>query len=511
MPANRTSNPTPNSHQPSPVSGSLKWKMFTLIGMLVMVIYSMNEAGKPENWAWMGFEKKSKSNKSENLNDAPIATGRVAAKGDSTSNSANSKPEANSSNASTSATEPGSANPTKPNQPPSVRSAPIRLSKSSASFPHAPQPTALPTESARFWSSFFASLNTAEQIQWMDLLEASQSSLPPAERPPATKTQAMLVARAARQRDDFDNKLRDRMSSIPHASEKRSQVSQRYFEADKLWQNRILPALTAAIEAQELTLIQQQATVNLQHHLDIDALNLVQDKTAVGWTGDSVAWKRAWKRIHESKVGEPAFVKRIQLIGQPREFRGKAVTVYGFVRAIETRTESSDSSIAGPQADGTDEVTYYIVWVQPSGSTAGPYCVYCLNLPAGLPRSRDELAKFEQMATVHGIFFKNRTYQLADRTVDYSPLILTDGFELKPSLNFSLSPTWMAAALALVPLLGVGIVWYAFRSTVSRKRLPSKKKQEEINVFLGDLKDDPSIKTELEQVQAIAEHEDDIS
>ena len=342
----------------------------------------------------------------------------------------------------------------------------------------------------------------------MDLLEVLQSDLPPAQRPPATQTQTQLIARAEKQRDDFDNKLQDRRLSIPHASEKRTQVSQDYFEANKFWKNRIFPALTAALDSQELTLNQQQAVVNLQHHLDIDALDFVQDKTAVGWTGDSVAWKRAWNRIHQSNIGEPTFVKRIQLIGQPREFRGQAVTVYGFVRAVEPRTESGASSIAGPQADDTADVTYYIVWVQPSNSTAGPYCVYCLDLPAELPRSREELADFQQMATINGIFFKNRSYQLADRTVDYAPLILTDGFELKPSLNWKLSPAWMSAALALVPILGVGIVWYAVRSTVSRKRLPSKKSQEELNVFLGDLKNDPSIKTDLERIQEISEPED---
>ena len=80
-----------------------------------------------------------------------------------------------------------------------------------------------------------------------------------------------------------------------------------------------------------------------------------------------------------------------------------------------------------------------------------------------------------------------------------------------PVLKQKLSPQLMTGLLALIPLIAVGIVWYAVRATVSRKRLPSKKSQEELNVFLGDLKDDPSIKNNLEQIQAISEHEDDIS
>ena len=348
----------------------------------------------------------------------------------------------------------------------------------------------------------------------MDMLEILNSGLPPAQRPPVTETQSKLIARVKQDRDDFNNKMIDRMTSIPQASDKRSQVSQDYYAADRFWQKQISPALNAYLEREELTLAQQPAVVNLQHHLDVDALDLVQDKTAIGWTGDTVAWKRSWSRIHQAKNGapildNPTFVKRIQLTGQPREFRGKAIKVYGFVRDIETRHDASDSSIAGPQASDAG-VTYYILWIKPSDSEAGPYCVYCLDLPAELPRSREELAGFQQLATIDGIFFKNRSYVSADRTVQYCPLILADQFELKPSLNWNLSPTFMAAALALVPILGVGIVWYAVRSTVSRKRLPSKKAQEEINVFLGDLKDDPSIKTDLERIQEIAEHEDDI-
>ena len=242
---------------------------------------------------------------------------------------------------------------------------------------------------------------------------------------------------------------------------------------------------------------------------------MVQDRTAVGWTGDSVAWKRCWNRIHEARTSDPTFddptfVKRIQLVAQPQQYRGKAVTVYGFVRRIETRTAASDSSYASPDADDAAEVTYYVVWIQPSKSDAGPYCVYCLELPPELPRSQQELSRYQQMATINGIFFKNRTYQAADQTVQACPLILTDGFKLKPP-PLKLSRAWMTAALALVPVFAVGIVWYAVRSTVSRKRLPSKKSQEETNAFLDDLKNDPSIKTDLERVQAIAEHDDDIS
>ena len=473
----------------------------------------MNEAGKPENWAWMGFEKSSSSSKSKDRSDSPNSTTNVDADSDSES-PANKTPglSAEPSQANNDAS-PSIDSTTRLKSDPSRSkvsrsetnpSKPIRLTEYSPDLKQTSQPTALPTESAKFWSSFFASLETAEQVDLISILEASQDELPPAKRPAATTAQTNLVARAEQQYQAFNNKILDRLQSIPHGTKKRSQVSQDLIDADKFWK-RISPALTAFLESQDITLVQRQAVVDLLHHLDVDALTFVQDKTAVGWTGDSVAWKRSWNLIHQTKIGEPTFAKRIQLIGQPREFRGKPVKVYGFVRDIETRTAAPNSSIAGQDA----EIPYYILWVEPSDSDAGPYCIYSLNVPAELPRSRDELVKYQQLATFNGIFFKNRTYQAADRTVQYCPLILTDGFEVKPP-PLKLSRTWMTAALALVPILGVGIVWYAVRSTVGRKRLPSKKSQEETNAFLGDLKNDPSIKTDLENIQAIAEHEDDI-
>ena len=517
MPVSPSKDP-PSSLQPSTFKSSLKWKMFTLVGMLVMVIYSMNEAGKPENWAWMGFEKSGNTRKVKKTEPPALASAGSEITSD---NNGNSLPKVNEINAANSTTSP-----LPPNQTATSKSNPtryktkpakvIRLTEVSPSFAPTNQPTELPTESAKFWSSFFGGLTTAEQVEWMDLLDTLLSEATPASRAPVTETQTKLIARAEQQRESFDNDMLNRIAPIPHTSKKRSQLTQDRFDANKFWDKQISPALNAFSDAQDLTLTQRQAVVDLLHHLEMDALDLVKDKTAVGWTGDSIAWKRSWNRIHQTKADDltfaneaPTFVKRIQLVGQPQEFRGKAIKVYGFVRAVETRSGASDSSYAWPRTENGAKVTYYVVWVQPSDSEAGPYCVYCLDLPAELPDSREELAGFERLATINGIFFKNRTFEQSDGKVEYCPLILANGFDLKPP-PLKLDRNWMAAGLALVPVIGVGIAWYAVRSTVSRKRLPSKKTQEETEVFLSDLKNDPSIKTDLEKIQAIAEHEDDI-
>ena len=493
MPENPTNQP-PSTFQPRPYNGNLIRKMLTLIAMLIMVLYAMKEAGKPENWAWMGFVEQP-TNTSQTLSQNKNKTTKAKAQ-----------------------TPPTSAPAEPPKEPTdtSLNSPIIRLTQPPSTITHAAnqQQTGLPTESGRFWTSFFANLKTTEQVEWMSLLEVLNGDRLPTQRP-ANQVQAKLIDLAAKRREAFNNQILDRVSSLAQTSEKRSQVSQDYFESNKFWQKQIFPALTASKTAEDITMLQQQAVGSLLNHLDIDALNLVQDKTAVGWIGDSVAWKRCWNRIHRSEIGEPTYVTRIQLTGQPREFRGDAITVNGFVRSIETRRAKPNSSITGNHTSDQPQ-TYYVLWVQPADSDAGPYCVYCLNPPEQLPRTQAELKDYQWLAKINGIFFKNRTYQATDR-VRYSPLILADSFEMKPPvtdhpvLKQKLSPQLMAGLLALIPLIAVGIVWYAVRSTVSRKRLPSKKSQEELKLFLGDLKDDPSIKNDLEQIQAISEHEDDIS
>ena len=504
MPENPT-NQLPSTLQPKPYNGNLVRKMLTLIAMLVMVLYAMNEAGKPENWAWMGFvEQPTDTSERLNESESPNENKTLKAKAQANPTSDHTSP------VTTPAKSPTGTSPTTLNSPV------IRLAQTPSTITHATsqQQVGLPTESGRFWTSFFTSLKTAEQVEWMDLLETLSGDRLPTQLP-ANQTQAKLIDLAAKRKEAFNNKILDRISSLPQASEKRSQVSQDYFESNKFWTKQILPALTASKAAEDITMLQQQSVGRLLNHLDIDALNMVQDKTAVGWTGDTVAWKRCWSQLHQSQLDEPTYVTRIQLTGQPREFRGHAITVNGFVRSIETRRAKPDSSIIGDRT-ADEPQTYYILWVQPADSDAGPYCVYCLNPPEQLPRTQAELKDYQWLAKINGIFFKNRTYKATDR-VRYSPLILADSFEMKPPvtdhpvLKQKLNPQLMAGLLAMIPLIAVGIIWYAVRSTVSRKRLPSKKSQEELSVFLGDLKDDPSIKSDQEQIQAISEHEDDIS
>ena len=247
MPENPTNQP-PATFQPRPYNGDLIRKMLTLIAMLVMVLYAMNEAGKPENWAWMGFVEQP-TNTSETLTESQDEkiTPKAKAQTNSTSDHTN--------------------DPTEPAKEPagtSLNSPVIRLTQTPSVLPDVTSqpPTGLPTESGRFWTSFFVNLKTAEQVKWMGLLEVLSGDRLPTQLP-ANKVQAKLIDHAAKQREAFNNKILDRISSLSQTSEKRSQVSQDYFEANKFWQKQVFPALTASKTAEDITIRQQQAVVSL--------------------------------------------------------------------------------------------------------------------------------------------------------------------------------------------------------------------------------------------------------
>jgi hypothetical protein len=477
-------------------TGNLKVKMLMLFGMLLMVMYAMHEAGKPKNWEWMNFPKQASAlPTSENRKpNAAHASSEIAAAPASKTNRVTNKPNSDSTH-SKSAIKP------------------IRL------FDASPETTAyqnrhqVPIESSKFWQQLFASLNTEQQLELFQLLDRLQDPSRLKKASKLTGQQIQLLKSIKKQRAAFDDQLLDRMTSLPESSKEKSRSSEDYFEADKFWTKNLLVALEALIDNSDITLGQQNHVQQLQLLFESEALKLVQDNTAIGWTGDTIAWKRNWKRIHEGNVDAPATITRIQLVAQPDEYRGKSISVQGYVRAIESRRAEAGSSVLS----SADAGKYFIVWVKPIESQSGPYCIYSNELPQDLPTKNDLLANFNSIATIEGLFFKNRSYPAASGEVLSCPLILANNFKLTapkiadaPTLFWQPGRSATLALIWLIPLIAIGGAWLVFRASRTQKRLPSEKAQQKIGLFLGDLKDDPNVQTDLEKVQAIREREIEI-
>ena len=483
-----------------PQSGSLTLKMLTLIGMLVMVVYAMYESGKPENWQWMNFPK-----------DTPAG-----------SQPADSQPATGSASVDNAFAEDSIVPQPSTSQPATGDSAtqPIRLVESFPAPTTSQRKSEIPIESAKFWRQIFNKLDSKQHFELfsiIDRLQATERIDNPAE---AIESQKKLIEKIKRQRLAFDDQLLDNMTSLPSSSQEKSRASEDYFEADKFWNKNVSVALTAFVENSDITLTQLSQISRLQHFLEGEAFNFVQDNTAIGWTGDSVAWNRSWKRIHAGKNtpakpntqpdAAPNAVSRIQLIAQPNEYRGQYISIQGFVRALESRTANANSSITPDSQPGD----YSILWIKPQESQAGPYCVYTNELPDNLPSNNEQLKTFDSLATIDGIFFKNRSYPAASGEVLSCPLIIASKIKLTPaqtakdaSLFWQPGRTAIYTLAWLVPLVAIGGTWLIFRAAGTRKRLPGAAAEKKLGIFLGDLKDDPNVQTDLQKVQAISQQE----
>ncbi|MEX0614223.1 MAG: hypothetical protein WD738_12800 [Pirellulales bacterium] len=87
----------------------------------------------------------------------------------------------------------------------------------------------------------------------------------------------------------------------------------------------------------------------------------------------------------------------VQLVDQPDFYRGKLVTVYGYVRQVTEQI---------PAANDLGIKSYYRVVVQPADGTDWPIFVYCLELPADLSVGDDLMSNVK----VTGLFFKKLSY-----------------------------------------------------------------------------------------------------
>ena len=150
-----------------------------------------------------------------------------------------------------------------------------------------------------------------------------------------------------------------------------------------------------------------------------ELLRAVQDNTYFR-KAETVAWfhlleilqRTPSKQIESSHSIEADYV---QLVDQPNFYRGKLVTVYGYVREVTKQT---------PAANDLGIKSYYRIVVQPTDGAYWPIFVYCLELPPDLPLDDGQMANMK----VTGLFFKNLSYRWRDG-LGTAPVILAKSIE----------------------------------------------------------------------------------
>lgn len=492
--------------KPIPYSRSgLNTKLLMLFAMLGMVVYAMFEAGKPENWEWMGFEKQpgisiaiDEENESRDAavlsNDSEVAERNVGAtrKSDVKRSGAVGKPPS-SGNASISIVrEQDSAG--------SQAMLSIRLQQAS-------QEAGYPAAAIRFWEQAYRDLSQDSRKALMKTLKQirMEGSLSDKEIDAAKRAVIALT----KKRREYHQELFDQLTLTPDKATNKRELSERYNASEDKWKKAILPSLVAKIGKQEITAEWRQAIIGLQAVLDQLAYAEVKDRTTVGWNGDSIAWARLWEKIlHEDVTGESTTanpVQRIQLVSQPDFYRGKSVTIEGVVLSGRKEVLKSTSSL------GLDH--YYVLWMRPTDSDVGPYCLYTAKLPEAFPDLGEEFQDLDQLIKANAVFFKVRSFVAVDSSVAYGPVLLTNTIEslaaAKPEAATREQSTipwgYLLPAILGISLISGVIAWITFRTTEVNSYQPGQKTRNRIDASLDELKDDSNIETDLERVKRLAE------
>jgi hypothetical protein len=173
--------------------------------------------------------------------------------------------------------------------------------------------------------------------------------------------------------------------------------------------------------------------------------------------------------IERASTGRVSYV---QLDDQPREYRGRLVTVRGSVKQVLPVTAPANSYGIGD---------YYMLTLQPERGPSEPLIVYCLNLPEGFPIAEPKMAADVELT---GFFYKRLAYQAQDRP-RIAPLILARGLHWeKPVAKPAAAPPPDPAILAryLAPALILATLFCVALYSRSRRRTAEQRARQTPNL-----------------------------
>lgn len=460
---------SPLKAPPNYQSPRVRLKLLSLFVALMLVLILMKEAKKPEHWQWMGFQQ----------NPVPAEK--------------NARPEANKppdNRGSASQVGEAMVPQAKPTELAELIAATSQTGFDTSDYPLAGQ---------QFWQDTFASLNHDDQRTLLRFVRAinERTSLEPAHQAQL----AEFVASLENKRERFHERLMDQISYLDDDSPQKKKLNDELSASRKLWDERILPAWQSTLLGDDITMAQLTANQMLDALLYGLALTQIEDGTSLNRPDEGPAWLLAWQRVLASEErAAPIAVTYVQLTSQPAAYRGKQVTVTGWIRAARMLKVSSNEL-------GLDH--YYVLWLRPEDTNVGPYCVYAQRLPDEFPEETAEDVELNEKVQISGVFFKIRAYTAANNDVLQCPLILADSFQWNSEAAEmpidSWTPSWwlIFGFLTAMPILAGIVAWWAFKSTETRRFVHGPNAQRGIEEALVELKKDPEIKTDLQRVQSL--------
>ncbi len=483
----------PTNPKPAPTdftSRAVKLRLMMLFGMLILVVILMKEAGKPENWKWMGFDQQ------------PVAQTK-GADANSKGTSPHDVKTDSASVADNSVAEPAGERSLKNEA--ALAGSSAGNSSATPSAQHASsiagQANDYPSAARKFWVGLIPRFSAQQRRDLFRLIKGLRNmpfdpQLELSSDPKIADYQELVDLIAAR-RNKFHSEMFDQLAVLPDGNEGKEKLAREFFDSQQVWGKKIFPAFKSVLAGRDFSISQLKRIEQLQLVLDPIMLDQVKDRTSIGWEGDSTAWFRLWERVRKQELEPPIPVTHLQLLSQSGFYRGKAVEVSGWVRSAR-RKDLQDSELGVSH--------YYEMWVRPADTNLAPYNIYSLELPDEFPELTDQFQKTNVRIKAAGAFLKVRTYIDGAVEVAESPVILAKNFEsFNDSSPFAVSAwkpsrTTVFVLLILIPLVATAIAWLAHRGTQTQPYRPGAKTAKKIDNTLTQLTNDPDVKTDRERV-----------
>lgn len=483
----------------APYDGSgraVKLRLLTLMGGLLLVIVAMKEAGKPERWMWMGFDRPSDPAlvRDDEITDEAIVL------------------ETESLAASNAASDPQSQLGEGVGNMPGRIASRLEVSADGgsahqqlgpgASENRDPQQTPVALD---FWRATFLKLDDSQQEAFYQLLrriDTAQLQPPNSDLPWDD-----VVERLTQLQQKHQSKILGELATMSKGAHK-VQLTEDLFAFDQSWNKHGLPTLKASIAGDDFSLTDQATIRSIRATIDPMVIEAVEDMTGMGSPRDKLAWRAMWdlaQRDGETvNLGDGAETRLLQLKGQPHAFRGRKVTVTGTARTIRCK-------VLKQTLLNLDR--YYELWIDPPGRVNdGLICVYVATLPPGfesvMPEVPQQFQSVKFPVSVAGRFFKLRSYQDASKSVSHCPVVIAETFSADVLADPSASEvaSWRPPALlvgafvVMAALAAMGIALKVYRGTSAGTQRSNKPTSKRVSRSLDALVDDETVMTDAERV-----------
>jgi hypothetical protein len=317
------------------------------------------------------------------------------------------------------------------------------------------------------WKEVFERLGDSERMLLCEMLyRAGQRQPLAADKQPAAQS---AIESAGRLWEDYQAAAFQSLGTLSPADQEQWVDVLR--QINLRWSENVRPSLDAVALGRTPTENEEILLAGFQETIDELALSRTLDDTLFLRPAEREIWLRLQGRARDTDSAQLrkeslGVVSYLQLFKQPREYRGRAVTIRGTVKSAY-RVTASDNYL------GVKE--HFVLWILPAGGPTSPIVVYALDLPAGFPAigsGASEMTKLHEDVEVTGFFLKRGAYLGKDGTYT-APLILANVPQwsrretvLADTARFSFGPPWLIptiiAALVIAGLI-FAVAWWRMR------------------------------------------------